>query len=375
MKKVVSVVLNGFTNDSRVLKENLSLQKAGYDVEIVALHEPSLKPFETVAGIPVHRIRLRSRNWSKNRAVQLLKYAEFVYKAVRRCRRADIVHCNDLNALPVGVIVKRFLNKNAKVLYDAHEYETETNGLKGWRKYVAKQLEKRLIKDADAVITVSGGIADEYVRLYGIRRPALVLNTPAVRPVRRRDIFRETFGIREDQKIFLYQGSMSPGRGIEKMVEIFGAMRTDTNVLVLMGYGPLSKSIADAAARSRTLFYHEAVPPEAVLDYTVSADVGLSLIENSCLSYYYCLPNKVFEYAMAGLPVIVSGLYEMRRIVEAYGIGAVMESETEAGLRSAMDRIEAIGPKALRRNLERFAETFNWEAQEKVLLDVYRRLS
>ena len=112
-----------------------------------------------------------------------------------------------------------------------------------------------------------------------------------------------------------------------------------------------------------------------MLDYTVSADVGLSLIENSCLSYYYCLPNKVFEYAMAGLPVIVSGLYEMRRIVEAYGIGAVMESETEAGLRSAMERIEAIGPQTLRRNLARFAETFNWEAQEKVLLDVYRRLS
>lgn len=373
--RVAAFVLNSFKNDSRVLKENISLQKAGYDVTVVALHESPLAERETLAGISVHRIKLKSRAWPKQRLVQLLKYVEFIFRAVGAYRQSDILHCNDLNTLPIGVIIKRVFNRDAKIVYDAHEYETEQNGLGGWRKRIVKWLERGLIGYADAVITVSGGIADEYVRLYGIPRPALVLNTPLRRPVVRKNLFRDTFGIGEEQAISLYQGSLSRGRGIENIIETFKGMEASGQVLVLMGYGPLAKIVKEAAAAHRNIYYHEAVPPEVVLDYTASADVGLSLIENSCLSYYYCLPNKVFEYAMAGLPVIVSGLYEMRRIVEAYGIGAVIASDDEAGFRAAVEEIDAIGAETLQYNLERFAETFNWEAQEQVLLGIYKALA
>lgn len=372
--RVAAFVLNNFKNDSRVLKENISLQKAGYDVTVVALHESPMAVHETVKGVPVHRIELRSREWSKQKLVQLIKYAEFIFRAVTAYKQSDILHCNDLNTLPIGVIIKRFFNRNAKIVYDAHEYETEQNNLVGWRKRAAKWLEKQLIGHADAVMTVSGGIADEYVRLYGIPRPSLVLNTPARHFVARKNLFRKAFGIGEEQTIFLYQGSLSRGRGIESIIDAFKGMESSDRVLVLMGYGPLAEAVKEAAAAHTNIFYHEAVAPEVVLDYTASADVGLSLIENSCLSYYYCLPNKVFEYAMAGLPVIVSGLYEMRRIVEQYAIGAVMASDDEAGLLSAMEQIEAMEAEILKHNLERFAEIFNWEAQEQVLLGVYKAL-
>ena len=77
MKKVTSIVLNNFKNDSRVLKENISLQRAGYDVQVVALHEELLNEFEKVQNIPVHRVKLKSRGWSKQKLVQLIKYFEF----------------------------------------------------------------------------------------------------------------------------------------------------------------------------------------------------------------------------------------------------------------------------------------------------------
>jgi hypothetical protein len=102
MKKVVSIVLNNFKNDSRVLKESISLQNAGYDVRVVALWEDGVEEKEIVQNIPVHRIKLKSKNWSKNKLVQLIKYFEFLYKVSREYKNADIIHCNDLNALPVG---------------------------------------------------------------------------------------------------------------------------------------------------------------------------------------------------------------------------------------------------------------------------------
>jgi len=191
LKKVVSIVLNNFKNDSRVLKTNISLQNDGYDVTVVALYEDGLKEFESIQNIPVHRIKLRSKNWSKNRFVQLLKYFEFLYRTVKHYYNANIVHCNDLNALPVGVIIKLLLNKNVKIVYDAHEYETEIDGLRGVQKRLAKLFEKRLIKYADKVITVSDAIANAYVRDYNIPKPVLILNTPPYKEINKKKIFSE----------------------------------------------------------------------------------------------------------------------------------------------------------------------------------------
>jgi len=166
MTTVVSIVLNNFKNDSRVLKENISLQNAGYKVKVIALHEKPLAEFEVVQNIQVHRIKLKSRAWSKNKAIQLLKYFEFIFRVVQQYKDSDILHCNDLNALPIGYIIKKFFNQNIKVIYDAHEYETEISGLHGIQKTITKKIEKFLIKYADAVICVSDAIANEYVKLY-----------------------------------------------------------------------------------------------------------------------------------------------------------------------------------------------------------------
>jgi len=379
MKKVVSIVLNNFKNDSRVLKENISLQNAGYDVQVVALWEDGVKEQEIIQNIPVHRVKLKSKNWSKNKFVQLIKYFEFLYKVSKKYKNADILHCNDLNTLPIGVIVKKFYNKNIKIVYDAHEYETEINGLSGIQKTLTKILEKYLIKYTDAVITVSDAIANEYAKLYNIKKPSLVLNTPPYKEIEKKDIFRENFNIPKETTIFLYQGGLSSGRGIEILLETFKQLNqqstTNTPIIILMGYGELEKEIKEVAKEYSNIYFHPAVSPDILLDYTSSADFGISTIEDSCLSYRYCLPNKMFEYIMVEVPVIVSNLPEMKKIVESHIVGVVAKENTPQGLQEAIQEAIKLDKDKLKTNIKKLKIIYNWENQEKVLLEVYKDLN
>ncbi len=374
-KTIASLVLNNFKNDSRVLKENISLQNAGHEVIVVALHEEPLSERETVQNIPVHRIKLKSRGWSKNKFIQLLKYFEFIYRVVKQYKGSDILHCNDLNALPIAVIIKKFFNKNVKIVYDAHEYEINDVPNEGKISIKIKYyLEKFLIKYADKVITVSDAIADEYVRLYNIKKPALVLNTPVYQEIEKKDIFRETLNIGKDKVIFLYQGGLSRGRGIEILLETFKTIDNKDAVIIFMGYGPLEDLILMTEKENDNIYFHKAVSPDILLDYTGSADFGISTIEDSCLSYRYCLPNKIFEYLMAEIPVIVSNLYEMKRLVEKNSIGMVAHENTPSGLEEAIKEAVRLDKKVLQENIQKVKEIYNWESQEKVLLEVYKDL-
>ncbi len=382
MKQVLLLVLNNFKNDSRVLKEAISLKKGGYDVQVVALHDRGQKVHEKIEEIPVHRIELKSRNWSKKSFVQLLKYIEFTYRVLKNYRKYEIIHCNDLNTLPIGVLIK-FLHKDAKIVYDAHEYETEMNGLSGFLKSAVKFLERSLIKYADRVITVSNAIAEEYVRLYGIQKPALVFNTPFLQYHPKRDYFRKEFGIGKKDLIFLYQGSLAPGRGVEIVLDAFkefskkGANHTIENsdvvpCVVFMGYGPLEERIKESSKEYSNIYFHEAVAPDILLEYTSSADFGISFIEDCCLSYRYCLPNKMFEYLMAELPVIVSNLPEMKHFVETKGVGLVVDTNSAEGLVKSIQVALNIDRESLLKNIKSVKEHFHWEAQEQVLLELYR---
>jgi len=503
MKKVTSIVLNGFTNDSRVLKENLSLKKAGYEVEILALHKKGLKLFEIIEGIPVHRLNASKKNLiqedqtvdiakivniaSENKEmmeiklkneniedfeeisfehleeIENIKYEEkdiidddtnysssnskllsnedvilrndidgeykelsnikkivgslrkirrmmirqvklfigwlrkgkrkiinfknkflnkffklhrlkFNLLFARKCKDSDIIHCNDLLTLPMGVIVKKFYNKDVKIVYDAHEYETELNGLEGGKKRFRKLLERSLIKYADKVITVSNSIAEEYVRLYGIEKPALVLNTPPYTPIVKKDIFRETFGIKKIQTIFLYQGGLVNGRGIEDILASFKEINNENSVIVFMGYGVFEDTIKEAASQHNNIFFHPAVSPSVLLNYTSSADFGISMIEDICLSYRYCLPNKMFEYIMAEVPVIVSNLPEMKKVIDTHKVGVVANGTDRKSLEDAIIVATKLNKNTLNKNIKKAKEIFNWEEQEKILLKVYNDL-
>lgn len=369
--KVINLVLNDFTNDSRVLKTSKTLQKKGTEVLVVAMHNQGLLEQEKVDGIPVHRINLTSRAWSKRKIVQIFKFIEFCIRFKTNYGKTEIIHCNDLNALLVGVICKAF-NWKLKLIYDSHEYAINdvpnqskiSIQLKYW-------LEKFLIQFPIQVINVSDSIANEYVKLYGIFKPHLVLNCPNYIEQTKNDIFRKKFGISQDQTIFLYQGGLSRGRGIELLLETFSTLKDERCVLVCMGYGPLEGMISQYATTYKQIFLHRAVSPQVLLNYTSSADFGISFIEDLCLSYQFCLPNKIFEYMMAGLPLLTSNLFEMHRIVKIEGVGVVAKTNTVDGFREAIQTALALDYAAIQQNVFTARKKYCWEEQEKVLQEVY----
>ena len=371
MKRVANLVFNPFVNDSRVLKESLSLAKSGYEVEVIAHLDRGLQGEELYEGFLIKRFGYLDRKVTQSKLKKLKAYFSYAQKSVSYAKSFDIIHCNDLNTLPIGYIIKKFYNKNAKIVYDAHEYETQTNGLAGLQKKLTIFLEKTLIKHADAVICVSDSIANEYVRLYKIKKPELILNTPIYQEVKKENLLREELNIAKEKRIFLYQGALSKGRGIETLLEAFETLKDKNSIIVFMGYGTLEERIKQASKEHSNIFYHKAVSPEIVLHYTSSADYGVSMIEDSCLSYRYCLPNKLFEYAMANLPVIVSNLPEMRKVVEENKIGVVAQESSIDGITKAIEEIVQLEYKELQSNLKRVQEEYNWQEQERVLLGLY----
>lgn len=377
MARIVNVVLNSFENDSRVLKTSLTLKALGHEVKVLALYQEGLALKEEIEGIQVERIKLASRPWPKNKLIQSIKYLEFLFRAVKSAKAAEIAHCNDLNALPVGWLLKRLYG--AKVVYDAHEHETETNGLKGIEKRLKQYLERALIPTADQVITVSPSIAKDYAQLYSLPEPAVVLNCPDYDPALDQtkpqpDIFRQYFNLRPDQKIFLYQGALSTGRGLELLMDAFDSLESDAHVLVIMGYGTLESNIAARANQSQRIWFHPAVRPQVLLQYTQSADFGISFIEDRCKSYRYCLPNKLFEYLMAGLPVLVSNLPEMARVVREYNLGIVAHENSVAGVKAALSASLAQDHRVQAANAALASKTFCWQEQAKILTSLYSKL-
>lgn len=372
-QRVLSMVLHSFETDNRVLRACMSLAKAGYEVKVAALHEHGLSQSETIGPIEVERVRLWTRDWSKWRPVLVLKYFEWAARVAWRFRKYDILHCNDLNTLPAGVLIKILSLGRARLVYDAHEFESDHGSSQSrWSIAALQVLEGTLIRFADEFITVSAGISDEYRRLYGIEAPSIVMNCPRYQKPKNADRFRKRFGIRPDQTIFLTQGWLRPNRGIECMLETFSQMVDDKNVLVVMGRGHLGALVEDYAGRFSNIYLHPVVPPEDVLIHTVSADYGVALIKGTSFSYRHCLPNKLFEYVMAGLPVIVSNLPEMKRVVEGMEIGVVCQESTPRALAKAIDELKNMDRTKLERNLEAARARYCWEAQEKVWLQAVR---
>ena len=218
-------------------------------------------------------------------------------------RNVDVLHCNDLSALFVGVCAK-IIRPELNLVYDSHELAINDVPYQSARSIrLNKVLEGLLIKFACSVINVSNSIAKEYSRLYNIPKPYLVLNCPPYHEQTKHNLFREKLGIRSDQFIFLYQGGLSTGRGIELLLEAFTDLDIDKNVLVCMGYGPLESLIKEKAREQNTVYFHPAVSPDVLLNFTSSAGYGILFYEDTCLNHRYCSPNKIFEYLMAGLPI------------------------------------------------------------------------
>jgi glycosyltransferase involved in cell wall biosynthesis len=231
--------------------------------------------------------------------------------------KPNLLWSNDLDTLPCNFLVSRLYN--IKLIFDSHEYFTEVPELinRPLIRSLWKVIEKMLLPKIKRVITVSQSIADIFEKEYHIN-VSLLRNVPVLK---KKEITLENIKIK-GKKIIIYQGALNINRGIEYMVKAMQYI--DNSVLYILGAGDISQQISALILELKLqekVILKGIIPLRELHGYTQQADIGLSLEEDAGLNYRYALPNKIFDYVHAGIPVLVSNLPEMKQLVSQYELG------------------------------------------------------
>lgn len=413
------LVNNPCVNDSRVIKSAEALIAGGWRVTVIARRAENVAQRTTRNGVDYVRVgglksaaqelgrkRLR-RNTSidarnqvnttptgngpglLDRLKSLMRQAFWYFETEEyalasetawRRLRFDAVHAHDLSTLPAGSRAAR--SRGVPLIYDSHELETHRNA--NYSRAVMRKreaIERREIARTRAVITVSESIADHLASHYEIARPLVVLNAPSFSQAVSADgeDVRQRLRLPADTPLLIYVGSVTFNRGVEQ--GIAALHHVPSAHLVLLGprqpqmESRLRSLLRDPALAARVHMV-DPVAPEKVVSFISGADASLLAIQDACLSYRYCMPNKLLESVFAGVPVIVSNFPDMRRFVLEHGCGEVVDGAAPQSIAESFLRIVAQRAKyALDADArDRLAGSFGWPAQANRLQRLYDSL-
>lgn len=287
----------------------------------------------------------------------------------------DMVVSSDLPGLVgAGRAARRFRLPH---LHDCHELYLESLSFRSSERRILAPIERRYLRRANSVVAVNASIATEYGRRYG-RTPAVVRNCAArlSEDPQPRDL-RTVAGLPSGSRIALYQGGFSAGRGLEVCVAAVAMLPADVH-LVLLGYGPLRGDLmvwAHQCGVVDRVHVLDAVPPEELLSYTVSATAGLLPYQPVSRNNLLTLPNKIFEYTAVGVPIVVSDLPELRRIAVDGGCGRVYDPFDASSLASALSDVLGPSNPSYRDAARAYGRANAWENEREILVGEILRIS
>ena len=318
----------------RVSKIARSLQSSGRftGTRIVGVDSTDLPSRQDLGG-GVELIRIRGANL-KDRlgALRILTlWQARVYRAFRN-QKVTAVAAQNLFVLPMAHALAR--RTGAVFAYNAHELETETIASKGLRRKVQRLIERRYIRKADVVSVVNEPIAQWYRSAYPGVEPVVVTNSP-VDSGERVDL-RTRLSVPDDALLYIHVGFITTGRSVPLILDVFS--RHPQAHVVFLGDGALRPEVERAAEEFPNIHWLPSVAPDEVVAHVRGADVGLCLIEHSCLSMALSTPNKLMEALKAGIPPLCSDLVEARRILGDSARTWVLE-DPSSQLESAIARI------------------------------------
>jgi glycosyltransferase involved in cell wall biosynthesis len=288
--------------------------------------------------------------------------------------RPDLVHCNDYNTMWIGIAAR--ILTGSRVIYDSHELWPDRN-LRPEPRWWLVLCERLFVRAAHQVITASPGYSQEMARRYGIAEPPAICNVPELTGAERAALpspARE----RSPRREAVHVGGLMKNRGLEQAIRAITAVPGGR--LRLVGPGPpafraeLEQLVDDVGARAQVEFVPP-VPSSEVVSTLSSSDVGLCLIQPICLSYRLTMPNKLFEYVLAGLPVLGSDFPVIGEFIRTGGAGRVVDPEDVEAIARALDEMfDPATNAALREATARAAGTIHWEDERDKLVRVYRQV-
>lgn len=374
--------------------EGVSLARAGFEVDLLCLASASgSNPTEVhVPGFTMRRIPIRTRSFFHSlfgrgtargavaAAQYVLSFAEFGVKALAGALSsgADVYEAHDLPPLLPALVAAKLRRK--PIVYRAHELWSETHAKVRFA-WFWRLLERALVPRCDEVVTPDEGRSRIYrEELRARKMPLTVRNCPRYRSPIESTILRDELARRgiPCSTILLYQGLVDSMRCIEEIAE--ATRHFDEGVvLVIIGTGFVGRwaDPGSALAGYGRIVVLPWVRQEDLAPYTASADAGILLYRNDCRNNYLCAPNKVFEYMMAGLPVIAANYPGMLKLVQAEDVGLCVNPDDPHEIAAAVNRLAAdAGARARMKanGLRLSRDRYNWENEFRPLFERYRSL-
>ncbi len=389
-KRIIAAVTNDLYQDQRMHRICTSLQKAGYEVELVGRgrwHEGYIPPGERIytpldgesrgAGSQSAAGQMQGQSYRHRRLRCLFQkgklfYIEYNLRLWRYLlfTRFDAVCAVDTDTLPACFAAARM--KGKPCVLDAHEYFSEVPELAGrpLEKAVWEGIAALLIPRLRFCYTVGETLANALTQRYRVRFE-VIRNLPL-----RRDN-PEDIPHPGSPFTILYQGMLNAGRGIAEMLEAMAKL--DNAQLWIAGKGDLEIQLrhqAEPLVRSGKVVFHGFLPAEALHGLGCRADLGINLLEDKGLSYRYSLANKALDYIQAGLPSLQMDFPEYRQLNEQYAVFICLEKLDADSIADAVKYLQYDPGRyqILRNNCIAAASELHWGAEEPRLLDLYRRV-
>ncbi len=381
---VLAMNLTPLKYDSRILKETASLLRAGHSIHMIKIHYKNDFLPPPLSTSILHQIRLVSRKLPSRNIFWIIKYTEFVCKSIcfLLSIRANIYHAHDLNTLLPATIASFFTK--VRVIYDSHELYTERpiEFTFFWR-----IIERFLIKRVSAVIAANSERAEIMFHEYGARSmPTVIMNTPEKNVYSLSDFKINVRSFLPEQRrrlpLLLYHGALSPSRGLDSIVRALPLLFQPVN-LVFVGnpYSFFSSYLFPLASKNNVenmVFHLKPVPNEKLISFIHGADVGIVIYKNTCRNNYLCAPNKLFEYAMAGIPIVACNYPPILNLSNQFNGIQIFDPENALSIAKAICQIidaDEITRQSLLEGLKFISSRYNWTRDEKTLLDLYSSLT
>ncbi len=367
-KTIIISATSDLVTDQRVHRTAITFTKQNFRVILVGR---KLKGSMSVGSRRYRTVRFRL--WFEKGFLFYAMYniRLFIYLMMHR---TDLYYANDLDTLAANFLAS--LIKRKPLVYDSHEYFTGVPELE--ENAVAKKfwlrLEEFIFPKLNYIITVNQTIASIYEKKYN-KRVHVIRNIPEM-PLMvgrsSRDRIRNELKIEQQKKMLILQGAgINIDRGAEEAVE---AMKfVEDAVLLIIGGGdvfPVLNVLVRKNNLEKKVILKSKLPYDQLIHYTRAADVGLTLDKLSNLNYRYSLPNKLFDYIHARIPVLASPVDEVKKIMMKYQIGMLIDDHKPEHIAERINSMIADENRLneWKKNLELAATELNWSAEEKKLL-------
>lgn len=367
-KKVIISVVSDLVTDQRVNRAALTLHNQGMDVILIGRMLKKSLPLEER-----HYKMVRFKLWFEKGPLFYACYNIRLFLFLL-FNKADIYLANDLDTLPANFVASRL--KKIKLVYDSHEYFTEVPELvnRPFIRFIWLKFEQWIFPRLTDVMTVNDSIAGFYIAKYNVPVKT-IRNLPFAADISLPIVNRAEWGIPEKVNIFLFQGAgINIDRGAEESIDAISLV--PGAVLVFIGGGDVIKKLKDKVVSkglNEKVFFIPKQPLKELIRFTRMADIGLTLDKDNNLNYKYSLPNKLFDYIQAQLPILATDLPEVKKVIETYDIGLITSSFDSKNISSEMIEIISDESRLVRwkKNLNLAAAELCWEKEQFKFLELF----